>query len=302
MSFGPLCQDRQITAGTVGGDAEPKRVHFHRYKLLDAPFSARMPPNGVYADLFSVLAMNSPNRRIEAQVNTDHLLLVRLRVPSRRRKVKVQLFLKIPACSLQKFGANLLKHAKPSNTKVEPILRRDSRDRVASTCDRQHGSCNRSVLGARRLGHLAHQVTEGRTKNRCEYLFEVRMIERVYSRRFQSRCRRRSIPPGRLENTEHLHGQSNRTRGRGQLWSRRPQCDSNRSLTPTLPPAFPASVRSGPSALRNRDSPRESKVEQKRLWAEACRCRALLNYEVWVSRCFCRLACERSETAAPPRL
>jgi len=70
--------------------------------------------------------------------------------------MKDQLFLKKPGCSLQKFGVNLLKQTKPSNIKVEPILRCDNRDRVASTCDRHYGRCNRSVLGAGRLDQLAH--------------------------------------------------------------------------------------------------------------------------------------------------
>src|SRR5665647_960891 len=51
-------------------------------------------------------AQDSPHRwmNVGAQVNTDRFLLVRLCVPKRRRrKVKDQLFLKIPACSLQKF-------------------------------------------------------------------------------------------------------------------------------------------------------------------------------------------------------
>jgi hypothetical protein len=116
---------------------------------------------------------------VGSQVNTDRFLLVRLCVPNRRRKVKDQLFLKIPACSLQKFGVNLREQAEPSNTKVEPIIRCDNRDRVASTCDRNHGRCDRTILGAGRLDHLAHQVTEGRIKNRFEYLLEVRMVERV---------------------------------------------------------------------------------------------------------------------------
>jgi hypothetical protein len=67
---------------------------------------------------------------VGAQVNTDRFLLVRLCPPNRRRKMKDQLFLKKPGCSLQKFGVNLLKQTKPSNIKVEPILRCDNRDRV----------------------------------------------------------------------------------------------------------------------------------------------------------------------------
>jgi hypothetical protein len=46
--------------------------------------------------------------------------------------VKDQLFLKIPACSLQEFGLNLLKQANPADAKVEPILRCDNLRRVRS--------------------------------------------------------------------------------------------------------------------------------------------------------------------------